>query len=130
MDLSTPTHPLLAEISQKPSIPETLGFQLNGLIVVLLALTMIWGIMEVIGLFFRTQAANNRPVPVATPLAQPSALRPPDNNSIPPEVLVAICAAVGFAFSKKTYRIHEITPAASDWAREGRRQIFASHVIR
>lgn len=113
----------LGVLSEHPSPLESITFQLNGLVVVFLALSFIWAIMEIVGLYFKHKAAQEE----AAAAAQASAS---DTSAIPPQLIAAIVAAVKVTLRDKRYKIHTISPNATDWAREGRRQIFASHSIR
>ena len=97
-----------------------MSYQLTGLIVVFTALGLIWGLLEVVGLFFRRPVQTHRAAPApAAPETSEAGLRP--------ELVVAISAAVHEALGEGA-RIRAIVPVATrDWAHEGRRQIFSSH---
>ncbi len=126
----------LAALPEFPSLGESVLFQLNGLIVVFIALGSIWGMLELMGLFFRRSKpapATTQPAPAPTsPRAAPSA-SDSAANELPPELLAAISAAIHVALAGRAHRITAIVPAAIDsehWAREGRRSIFASRKTR
>lgn len=127
---STPLPPL-ASLSEYPTMGESILFQLNGLIVVFIALSTIWGTMEVIGYFFKRSARRAvKPAPVATETAGTTPA--PVETGLPLEVVAAIAAAVHFTFGRNA-RVRGVIPISSqtvDWAREGRRQIFESHRVR
>lgn len=116
---------LAAALPPHPRLSETIVFQLNGLVVVTLALAAIWGAVEVIGLFFRRSAVPATVAPPATkPLEAPLV-------GVPPEIVAAVSASVCVVLGAR-YRIHAIVaqPGGLDWAHEGRREIFASHRVR
>jgi Na+-transporting methylmalonyl-CoA/oxaloacetate decarboxylase gamma subunit len=119
----------LATLSEYPTLGESIAYQLNGLIVVFLALSSIWALMELIGFFFRQH--RTAPVPAAKPAPSlpPPALVPGAGPSH--EIVAAITAAIS-AVMEEPYRITAIISLeqARDWAREGRREIFASHKTR
>ena len=131
-------HPgsLLAYLPDYPTVGESLMFQLNGLIVVMLALCSIWGVLEVIGLYFkradRRVADAKRVAQLAAIPAEPAkAGQTLGAAGVSPQTVAAIAAAV-HAVLGAPHRIHHVKPADApvDWAREGRRQIFASHKLR
>ncbi len=128
--------PTLAALPDYPTIGDSLLFQLNGLIVVFIALGSIWGLLEIMGWFFR-RTKPSTPSPAAAsslPPATAGASTPPPADHIPPELLAVISAAVHVATAGRPHRIAAIVPAPLeselDWAREGRRTIFASHKTR
>jgi len=116
--------PPLSSLAEYPDLGDSLLFQINGLVVVFIALSSIWGTMELMGLFFRRRKAAGPP----EALAEPAAVALPVSSGPGPELTVVIAAAVCSAVGQR-YRICAITPAPGslDWAREGRREIFASH---
>jgi Oxaloacetate decarboxylase, gamma chain. len=126
--------PPLATLPDYPSVGESVLFQLNGLIVVFLALGSIWGMLELMGVIFRrskpavtppASAAATSPAAAPTPASTPAC-------AVPPEIIAVISAAVHVATAGQPHRIAAIVPANAqlDWAREGRRTIFASHKTR
>lgn len=130
--------PLLAALPEYPTVGQTLSFQLNGLMVVFLTLGSIWFLLSIIGTLFRLLGPKTAPVPAtaaASPAAAPVTAQPvttPESAGGPsPHVVAAIAAAV-YATMGGRVRIAAITPSQvdGDWAREGRRQIFASHRVR
>ncbi len=126
----------LAALPEFPSIGESILFQLNGLIVVFIALGSIWGMLELMGLVFRrskptpaaAQSAHASLPGIAAPSAPVSA-----SGELRPELIAAISAAVHVTIAGQPHRIAAIIPASVDsehWAREGRRSIFASRKTR
>ncbi len=114
-----------AALPTHPGIGETIVFQINGLLVVFLALATIWGVLELTGIYFRRAAARAK----ATP--PPAVVAPAPLPGLPPQVVAAISGAVCVVIDAR-HRILAIAPVTADldWAHEGRRQIFASHQVR
>lgn len=128
----TPVGPVFATLPEFPPFSDSLVFQLNGLAVVFVALGAIWGLLELIGRLFRLAsrvAANARAKASAAAAAVAAASQPEDVTRLPEEVLAAISASVTVALNGARHRITAVTPEVPslDWAREGRRAIFASH---
>lgn len=120
--------PFLAVLPEYPSVGESIAYQINGLIVVFIALSSIWGLMELIGLFFR----QRRTTPAAAKsAAHPTPALAPAQGGPSPEIVAVIAASVAVYFDRP-HRITAIVDLedARDWAREGRRDIFASHKTR
>ncbi|HTO02853.1 MAG TPA: hypothetical protein VL069_04085, partial [Opitutus sp.] len=84
MNLSATYSTLLATLPAYPSIKESLAFQLNGLIVVAVALGAIWGLLELSGVFFRRQQRRPKPDFV------PAAVVAEKADEVPPEILAVI----------------------------------------
>ncbi|MFA6288808.1 MAG: OadG family protein [Opitutaceae bacterium] len=121
---------MFAELSEHPRFAESVVYQFNGLLVVFVALGSIWVLLEIIGAFFRRSAARQSAgaAPSATlPVAPVAAAAP----TVPPEIYVAIAAAVHCAYNGRA-RVIAVSPETSDttWALEGRRAIFSSHHVR
>src|SRR5690606_6809009 len=88
MNLIAAHSTLLASLPAYPSIPESLAFQLNGLIVVFIALGAIWGLMELSGLIFRRQNRHQKTTSVPRPVS------PTQSEEVSPEILAVIAAVV------------------------------------
>jgi Na+-transporting methylmalonyl-CoA/oxaloacetate decarboxylase gamma subunit len=130
----------LAALPAHPDLGEVIAFQINGLVVVLIALGLIWGLMELLGAFFRRSAAKAAaatpravaPAPTATP---PAAASPAPPTAAPGEIphtdLVLIAAAIHATLGPRA-RVIALSPRpeAHVWATEGRRAIFATHKVR
>ncbi len=123
------THVLAS--SQHMSLSENISFQLTGLAVVFIALGAIWMVLTVTGSFFKRFV----PVPTAK-AALPVAAAAPVAATIPdatldPAIFAVIAVAVHVSLGSKA-RVHKIITLGgeTDWAREGRRQIFTSHKVR
>jgi hypothetical protein len=54
----------------------------------------------------------------------------PANTSVPPLILAIITAAIHCAYQGRLRVVAVMPTPHIDWAREGRRDIFASHRIR
>jgi hypothetical protein len=121
---------LAASLPDRFSWSESIVFQLNGLIVVFVALMSIWGMLELTGFYFRRRAVQV-PMPATVVPGPPAVLAAPEPAELSPQTVAAVIAAVHVAIGAR-HRIQVIVPvgAGSDWAREGRRQIFASHQVR
>lgn len=105
---------------------DNLSYQTAGLVVVIFALTILFGAVAVVGRLLRPHE-KKIPVPV------PAVTTPATEAEIPPEVIAVIAAAVAVTL-RKPHRILRIQPANNPWlqawAGEGRRQIFQSHQLR
>jgi hypothetical protein len=122
---------ILGMLSEKPSLLEMIGYQVNGLVVVFTALGSIWLLLEVIGFFFKRADARARE---QAKRVHVEAARSPGEAPLEGDAdlatVVAIAAAVAHVVGPR-HRIVAVTPAVDhDWAREGRRQIFSSHQVR
>ncbi len=120
----------LATVSQRMSFGELVSYQLNGLVVVFIALGAIWMVLTVTGSFFKRLS----PAPVvktALPVAVTTPIAPIAEAALDPALLAVIAVAVHVSLGSKA-RVQKIISlgAESDWAREGRRQIFTSHKVR
>ncbi len=130
--------PLLAAASAASDNSHAVLFGNRGLalVVILLGVAVFIALVALIG---RVLAATHPDETVAPPDAKPAAAAAPAPviaDSLPPEVMVAIAAAVSVTLGPKV-KIAEIrTPAPSvealmqTWALEGRRQIYTSHTLR
>lgn len=120
---------LLGTLAEDASVLERLAFQMNGLIVVFVALSSIWLLVELIGAFFKrmeARATREAQARKAAP-AEPAAAAQP---AMEDAELIAVIASAVFYVAGRSARIVSVTPVDADWAREGRRQIFSSHNIR
>lgn len=94
---------------------------LTGFVIVMLALTVLWGLTAFMGRRFTAAAAKApAPKPVSVPEAAPSEA---DDDL----VVVAAAAAV---MLESSHRIVAVRPVVSSWGQQGRRDIHASHRIR
>lgn len=134
----TPVRPVFAALPDFPPLSDSLVFQLNGLAVVFVALGSIWGLLELMGWLFRLasraaarakEKADAASAAAAAAAAAAATIQPEVVDQIPNEVVAAICATVEVALDGARHRITAIALDVPplDWAREGRRAIFASH---
>jgi len=92
----------------------------EGAIIVLLAVIAVLLVLVLRG--------HGRP---PQPAGRPAAPVPAPAPGVAPDHLpVLIAAAVHMALEGLPHRILHIEPTSSDWATEGRRDIFSSHRIR
>lgn len=120
--------PLGAALPEHPELLESLIYQLNGLVVVFIALGLIWGLLETVGVFFRQRSR-----PVSEPPPAVAAVEPGQPaNAISPELTAAIAAAVHVTLeaSHRIASIIPVDPPVHDWALEGRRQIHSARKVR
>ncbi len=143
--MSTAAFPLpLFALAEYPTVGESLRFQFVGLTVVFIVLCSIWAMMEIVGAFFKrrqaaAEAAKRKApatptpaAPVVTSAAPAPVAAAASDNGPGPEITAVIAAAVHMVCGPR-HRIHAIAPVVPehlDWAREGRRHIFASHKTR
>jgi hypothetical protein len=122
---------MLFAVARTFTISESIVYQLNGLIVVFLALGSIWGLLSLTGAWFKKHEKRLAPAAQPAPATQPSAASAANAaDTTPPGLIVAITAAVHAACGGRA-RVVSVSPSATgDWAREGRRQIFSSHKVR
>ena len=101
---------------------------LAGFVIVLLALTLLWGLTVLIGRFFASSAAAAVPPAGPAPAAAP-ATPAPAGDELTDEEIVVISAAVA-AMVDGRHRVVSVQPVQSSWGQQGRREIHASHRIR
>ena len=94
---------------------------LVGFLIVLIALTLLWGATSLMGKIFAAFApkAEEKPAPLAA-----FAISEEED-----EDLVVISAAAAELLGDR-HRIVSIRPQSSSWGQQGRREIHASHKIR
>lgn len=117
---------------------------LAGILMVMVSLTALWAICSVatktihlLDGFNRLKgeaAANTGHAPAQSPAAAtPSASAAPvisgTDDTIAPEIVAVIAAAVAFTVGK-THRIVSIKPMNTSWERAGRQSVLTSHRIR
>lgn len=127
----TITAPII--LAAAPHFIETLGY-LSGFLITMLTLVAMWLITASIGQYFvrlekRSQVVNvpQKPKEVA---ASPSPSPAPAEQSMSPQLIAVVAAAVHVTLGKVPHQIVSIKPADPSWSREGRRQIFDSHRVR
>jgi len=117
---------LAAQLTDRPSMGESLVFQFTGLVIVLTVLGGLWIGLELSGIYFRSR------IPLAEKPAAPVPL--PQPEGLDPVVLALIATAVHVTLGG-SHRILSIKPPGSRtesqiWSVEGRREVFASHRTR
>lgn len=136
---------LAAALPDQPSLLDLIGFQVNGIIVVTIALSLIWGLLELTGFFFRRQQSSATGAPDARRSAESNTLAvegvtveivepataAPTTDAPPPHHLAIITAVVHTTFGPQA-RVASLASRlpGPEWAAEGRRAIFATHKIR
>lgn len=118
---------MLAVLPEYPEFTDSITFQLNGLMVVFMALGGIWGLLEFTGMIFRRIDARRAAALPAPTSAGPDSL---GEAPITPAIYAVIASAVYAEFHGRA-RIVTIESVEHDtsWAREGRRAIFYSHRV-
>lgn len=128
---------LLLQVST-PSGEATISVQTAVLCIVVVVLALV---VKELAVTRRRVAALEEQLakadtPPASPLNAPAAAAPvssPNANTIDPEVVAAISAAVHLTYGSR-HRILSITAPPPEhvqaWSTEGRRQVFQSHRVR
>ncbi|HEX5790275.1 MAG TPA: OadG family protein [Luteolibacter sp.] len=125
----------LQPIAQSHSFLDALPYMM-GMLVVMVALAILWGICAATGWLTyrlmpaaRPKSADSSPKP-SQPAAEPQAKDiAEDPNEISPEILAVIAAAVATTVGKP-HRIISIKPMSTSWERAGRQSVLTSHRIR
>ncbi len=132
--MTLPPALLAISLPDNPVFADNLQFQITGLLVVIFALSVLAGLVAIIGQFFiavdkkRAQLETSRPVgtEISTATAEP--------GGIPAPVFAVIAAAVSTALGDRRFTIQGVQaadPRASlAWSAEGRRSIYASKNLR
>ncbi|MDQ5980814.1 MAG: glutaconyl-CoA/methylmalonyl-CoA decarboxylase subunit delta [Verrucomicrobiota bacterium] len=126
-----PLLPLAAALPEHPALGESIIYQLNGLVVVFTALCLIWGLLEVMALWFKRQA----PATVRGPKSVAAAMPPPVANpgeDLEPTVVAAMAAAVHATLGggMRITSIVRVDAPDHGWGLEGRRQIHSARKVR
>ncbi len=125
----SPVSVVAAALPSDPELMDLVAYQLNGLIVVLVALGSLWGFLELSGAYFRRRAPQAAPRPT-TPAASPPAA--PTTSGTPPETMAIIAAAVYVTFgpNAKVASVVSLEPPSATWGQEGRRHLHATRRAR
>ena len=103
---------------------------LCGFLFVLLVLTMLWVIIEAIGLWFKRK---ENPKKSAAPASHQETAglnqRLGTEDELPEEHLVVIASVVALMLGNHS-RVLSVRPADGNWGREGRRELQHSHGYR
>lgn len=129
--VTIPLLPLAAALPEHPALGDSIIYQLNGLVVVFVALSLIWALMEVSALWFKRRA----PAPVRAPLPGPAATPPPvapAADRLEPAVVAAMAAAVHATLGgrMRITSIVRVDVPDHGWGLEGRRQIHSARKVR
>ncbi|MDR0352126.1 MAG: OadG family protein [Opitutaceae bacterium] len=121
--------PVFARLPDFPSLSQSIGFQLTGLIIVFIALGSIWMLLEIIGRVFKKAAAAKHAGQPARATVTPMA---PADAGTSAAVVAVITASVHQMLPEQPLRVVNISVPkhTADWALEGRRHIFSSHKVR
>lgn len=104
---------------------------LTGVLVVLVTLSILWGICAFTGWLVKTLIPTPATVAPARPVAskpQPAAA-PAATSGVPPEIVAVIAAAVHSAVGKDA-RVVSIKPPDFTWEKAGRQAVLGSHRLR
>lgn len=121
-------------LPDRPELQQLLLYQIVGLAVVLVALTLLWTVISAVGVFFRAAEKKGNFSP-----EKPLRRIPEEVHTVTPEVLVVLSAAVYTVMGDRwaITSAHEMLPEFGQddikrmaWSVEGRRQIFSSHHLR
>ena len=120
--------PLAASLPEFPGFGESVIYQLNGLVVVFTALGLIWGLLELMAIWFKRAARAAKPAVVAT-AAMPAPVTP---DGLEPQVIAAMAAAVHATLGAGSRITSVVQVDAPDhgWSLEGRRQIHSARKVR
>ena len=97
---------------------------LAGMLMVMITLTILWGVCAFTAKVIQVLMPAAAPAPAPAAKAVPAAA-----ETIPPEILAVIAAAISTVGGKKV-RIVSIKPQSSSWEKAGRQSVLSSHRIR
>ncbi len=122
--------PLVASLPDFPTLSESIIYQINGLIVVFTALTLIWGLLEVMALWFKWRTRLAKEALAAAPSSPVPA--PVATDQLAPEMVAAMAAAVHHVLGagNRITSIVRVEAPDGEWTREGRRQIHSARKVR
>jgi sodium pump decarboxylase gamma subunit len=114
-------------LAQKPatSVMDALP-HLAGMVMVLVTLTVLWGVCATTGKLIRVLMPEPAPAKPAAPAAAPVGT---GDEGTPPEIIAAIAAAVA-CFTGPSHRIVSIRRQSTSWEKAGRQSVLSSHRIR
>lgn len=120
--------PLAASLPEYPELADSIIYQVNGLVVVFTALGLIWGLLEVMALWFKRSARAAKPAAVAA-AAAPSPVSP---DALEPQVIAAMAAAVHATLGagSRITSVVQVDAPDQGWGLEGRRQIHSARKVR
>lgn len=135
MNLFAPANalPLAASFPEFPTWSESIIYQINGLIVVFTALSLLWGLLEVMALWFKWRARVAEATAAVAMTAAPAAVPTPvATEDLAPELVAAMAAAVHHTLggAGRITSIVRVDGPGGEWTREGRRQIDSARKVR
>lgn len=119
--------PLVASLPEYPDLADSIIYQVNGLVVVFTALCLIWGLLELMAVWFKRPARAAKPAVVSADTAPASS---PDG--LEPQVIAAMAAAVHATLGpgNRIASIVQVDAPDHGWGLEGRRQIHSARKVR
>ena len=119
--MTTPLYLIVASLSAEPSTGEVVQFVLNGLVVVIVALSILAISCALVGWVLKQFE-----VPAVE--SQPEATSP---EEVTGETVAVIAAAVAAVFDRPHRIVHVrgLTPEDAAWALQGRMQHHSSHIL-
>lgn len=119
--------PLVASLPEYPDLADSIIYQVNGLVVVFTALCLIWGLLELMAVWFKRTARAAKPAVVSADTAPASS---PDG--LEPQVIAAMAAAVHATLGagNRIASIVQVDAPDHGWGLEGRRQIHSARKVR
>ena len=131
---------VLGALSADASLLEKIVYQVNGLMIVFIALGSIWLLMEISGALFRKRdariakaKADAAAAKVDASPARAGASAKPEEGAMTPQLAAVVAAAVHTTLAGRQHRIVSVVkhlPPDLSWASEGRRDHFASRSVR
>jgi hypothetical protein len=122
-------HPLIAIVQQPAtSVLDALP-HLAGMLMVMVALAILWGVCELTARVVRILAPDTAPPAGPEPVAaaKPGGHFP--EPAVPPEIIAVIAAAVA-TVTGPAHRIVSIKRQSTTWEKVGRQSVLTSHRIR
>lgn len=109
-----------------------LEYQIVGIIVVMSCLGFLALVLAIVSKVNSSQKPQEQPAPAASAKTAPVAVQPaaPAGDSLTPEMVAVISAAVATALQGMSHRIVDIKQTSNTYSHTGRNEIFASHRIR
>jgi Na+-transporting methylmalonyl-CoA/oxaloacetate decarboxylase gamma subunit len=105
---------------------------LGGMVMVLVTLTVLWGVCAITAKLIEVLMPEPEPTPQPAPArlaAMPGVQSRVEDEGTPPEIITAIAAAVA-CFIGPSHRIVSIRRQSTSWEKAGRQSVLTSHRIR
>jgi Na+-transporting methylmalonyl-CoA/oxaloacetate decarboxylase gamma subunit len=129
------TLPIFLAAAEKMSVGKTFLAaipHLLGMVVVMVTLTVLWGVCELVSYLIKTYVPVTAEVaaPKAAPAASPApAAQAAATSGLSPETIAVIAAAVN-TVAGSGYKVVAIKPQNSNWEKAGRQSVLSSHKLR